>query len=595
MFSRVVLKSRRISLWPNRGPSRRHLVSARLLGAAGMFIVVGLTDVAMTHRGVDASPSSISLDEAFTGSTLADPSKWIALRGGTALEWPCLTGRSQADGQLSVLVGSIQSCANQGGPVSNVGEGVLRLTRHRPLGENPLLSGASAMQYNDALSASEGIDISFSIRMGATNAADGINFFLKDGSNSVNTVGAPGGALGYGVYSGAAGVPGGLLGVGFDAFGSYSWDGISTSPACDGRRGAIRSLPTLAQAKSSIVLRGPDLSANKDGTAGYCYLDGADVTYADAQFQRVRVKVEPYTPGVATTVSVYLAPHANPTLLPIAPTITGQVTLTAATFKFGFAASTGYWSNDHEVRGLVIRPAGPVVTALASTAATGSGTGPTSGGTTLTITGSNIDPGASVTIDGQPCTNVAVTAGGTQLTCETPAGSLGTKQVVVTNPNGGPAFGSFTYVNPAPTVTAVNPSSGVPTGGGTVTLTGTGFISGATVTFGGQSCGSVNVVSSTSLSCVVPAGTDGSTVDVVVTNLGPVSGTGAGLYAYRAAPPTTTTIASSEIASVSSSESVSVLPATGGSTSRMVVSGFVMVVFAGAVFAIRRRMALGLR
>jgi hypothetical protein len=127
------------------------------------------------------------------------------------------------------------------------------------------------------------------------------------------------------------------------------------------------------------------------------------------------------------------------------------MTFTATSFKFGFSASTGYWSNDHEIRGLSIRPAGPTITAIASDGAGGSGTGPTTGGTLLTITGTNLVAGATVTVGGQPCANVVVSGGGTQLTCETPAGSAGSAQVVVTNPNGGPSYGTFTYLESSPT------------------------------------------------------------------------------------------------------------------------------------------------
>jgi len=251
----------------------------------------------------------------------------------------------------------------------------------------------------------------------------------------------------------------------------------------------------------------------------------------------VRVKVDSYTPGSPTVVNVYLAAASSPSLLPLTPTLTQTMTLTATTFKFGFSASTGYWSNDHEIRGLRIRPSGPTVTSLATAASTGSGTGPTSGGTTLTIAGTNIDPAATVTVDGQACTNITVSGDGTQLTCTTPASTLGTKQVVITNPNGGPGFGTFTYVNPTPTVATVSPSSGTPNGGNTVTVVGTGFVDGATVTLGGQPCTNVVVQSSTSLQCVAPPGTDG-VVDVIVTNVGDVSGTGGGLYTYATSPAT---------------------------------------------------------
>lgn len=65
-------------------------------------------------------------------------------------------------------------------------------------------------------------------------------------------------------------------------------------------------------------------------------------------------------------------------------------------------------------------------------------------------------------------------------------------------------------------ITAVSPSSGTPSGGTTVTITGTGFQAGATVKFGTNDGTSVNVISATSITAVSPAGT--GTVHITVTN-----------------------------------------------------------------------------
>ena len=59
--------------------------------------------------------------------------------------------------------------------------------------------------------------------------------------------------------------------------------------------------------------------------------------------------------------------------------------------------------------------------------------------------------------------------------------------------------------NPAPTVTGITPSSG-PAGGGTaVTITGTGFLAGATVKLGGTAASNVVVASSTSITATTAA------------------------------------------------------------------------------------------
>jgi len=72
----------------------------------------------------------------------------------------------------------------------------------------------------------------------------------------------------------------------------------------------------------------------------------------------------------------------------------------------------------------------------------------------------------------------------------------------------------------APTLTSIFPASNISAGGALVTLTGTNFIAGATVTIGGNSCTTLTVVSGTSITCYAPPGTAGTTVDVVVTTSG---------------------------------------------------------------------------
>ena len=91
----------------------------------------------------------------------------------------------------------------------------------------------------------------------------------------------------------------------------------------------------------------------------------------------------------------------------------------------------------------------------------------------------------------------------------------------------------------APTVTAVNPSSG-PTGGGTpVTITGTNFTGATTVKFGSNNAASYTIDSSTQITATSPAGSAG-TVDVTITAAGGTSATGAfDHFTYVAAPTVT--------------------------------------------------------
>ena len=96
--------------------------------------------------------------------------------------------------------------------------------------------------------------------------------------------------------------------------------------------------------------------------------------------------------------------------------------------------------------------------------------------------------------------------------------------------------GSSPPPNPAATVAAISPISGSANGGTAVTITGTGFLSGASVKLGGTAATGVTVVSSTSITATTPAHAAG-TVDVVVTNTDGQSGTLIGGYTYTVRRP----------------------------------------------------------
>ncbi len=172
--------------------------------------------------------------------------------------------------------------------------------------------------------------------------------------------------------------------------------------------------------------------------------------------------------------------------------------------------------------------------------------GSESGGTPVTIAGTNFDGIGSVTFGGTEAESFSVNPAGTSISAIAPPGVLGTVDVVVTAEGGTSAINAsdeFTYDIPVPVVTAVTPNAGTTTGGGSVTISGTGFIAGATVKFGSNSA-TVNSINPTAISAVVPAGSAGP-VDVTVTTTGGTSVTsGADQYTYQSGvnPPTTPTI-----------------------------------------------------
>jgi len=183
----------------------------------------------------------------------------------------------------------------------------------------------------------------------------------------------------------------------------------------------------------------------------------------------------------------------------------------------------------------------PSITAVAPAS------GPTSGGTIVSITGPGFTTGATVSFGTTAATAVTV-AGAGSMTATAPARSAGSVDLVVANSDGqsGRLTGAFTYIGSAPppppppmpvapTITTIAPTSATTAGGTTVTLTGTGFAAGATVSFDGTAASSVVVASATSITATTPPHGAGG-VDVVVTNSDGLSGRLNGGFTY-AAPP----------------------------------------------------------
>jgi hypothetical protein len=170
--------------------------------------------------------------------------------------------------------------------------------------------------------------------------------------------------------------------------------------------------------------------------------------------------------------------------------------------------------------------------------------GPTSGGTAITITGSGFSAGATVVIgQGNGSGNGAVAAKNvtvvspTQITATTGSGAkAGTWNLMVITAGGTSAANSgdyFTYNAPpvVPSVSRVSPTSGPRAGGTTITITGKGFVAGATVVIGqGNGAGTgaiaatnVTVVSSTQITATTGGGAKAGTWNLMVITAGGTS------------------------------------------------------------------------
>jgi IPT/TIG domain len=173
----------------------------------------------------------------------------------------------------------------------------------------------------------------------------------------------------------------------------------------------------------------------------------------------------------------------------------------------------------------------PQVTAVAPPS------GSSLGGTSLTISGSAFAPGATVKVGGVSASTVSFVNSG-MLTAITGPHAGGLVDVTVRNADGQTSTlsNAFTYTAAAPpAVSSIFPYSGSTLGGTAVTITGTGFSNGATVTIGGQPPTNVTVVNPTTVVAATVAGPMG-TADVAVTNPDSQNASLANAFTYVSTP-----------------------------------------------------------
>ena len=307
---------------------------------------------------------------------------------------------------------------------------------------------------------------------------------------------------------------------------------------------------------TSRVITTPDGDIAEDKVVTTAGSNSATATLSSGAWVMQMVAFGALT-GPAPTVTG-VSPNNGTTAGGTAVTITGTNFAVGATVTFGTAAAT----NVVVVSGTQITATTPAGSAGAVTVTVGNpggqsgglanaytyiapptvtsvspSTGPTAGGTAVTITGTNFAAGATVKFGSTAASSVTV-VNSTTITATTPAGSLGAVAVMVTNSNGlsGTLASGFTYLAP-PTVTSVSPSTGTTAGGTSVTLTGTNFAVGATVTFGAAAASNVVVVNSTTITATTPAGSAGA-VTIKVTVSGQ-SGSLTSGYTYVVVPTVT--------------------------------------------------------
>jgi hypothetical protein len=251
---------------------------------------------------------------------------------------------------------------------------------------------------------------------------------------------------------------------------------------------------------------------------------------------------------VVTSISPTFGPAAGQTVV----TVSGKGFTGATAVKFGNSSASGFTvTSDTSITATA--PAGTgtadvTVTTPAGTSATNPldvftyaptvtgispSSGPTTGGTPVTITGTGFPGTTAVMFGTNAATSVNVVTP-SSISAVAPAGSLGDVHITVTTPAGTSITSGADKYTYRISVTGISPSSD--SSGKVVNLVGGGFTGATAVNFGTTPASSFTVVSDTSITATVPVGT--GTVDVTVT--GP-SGTSATTvsdrFTYASGPP----------------------------------------------------------
>ena len=222
------------------------------------------------------------------------------------------------------------------------GQGWLRLTSN-------VGNQAGYAYYDYAFHSSYGIVVSFEYVSWGGTGADGVGFFLFDGSTQNFNIGDVGGSLGYANGCSVNGLSNAYVGIGLDEYGNFA------NPADRCKNGG----PGLTV--DSVTVRG-----SGNGTLGYAWLTtvsvgsygGIDITgtstrpvLTGANYRKVLMTI---TADKKLTVSVQFG-ASNPYTTLIneynLATAPGQVAL-PETLKLGFFASTGGSTNYHEIRNI---------------------------------------------------------------------------------------------------------------------------------------------------------------------------------------------------------------------------------------------------
>jgi serralysin len=199
---------------------------------------------------------------------------------------------------------------------------------------------ASFVVFNTPVARADGFRVEFDFYAYGGTGGDGVSFIVLDGASNPTSSGGFGGSLGYAQRDGQSGIQGGYLGIGFDKFGNFS------NPT-EGRVGG----PGLVQ--DAIAVRGSQATE-------YKYLGGTSLAQLGATIDErttnrdiAKRKAAVALDG-AGNLTVQFDLNRNGTFEADELLITRNVIndgngALPSSFRFGFAASTGNFTNVHEI------------------------------------------------------------------------------------------------------------------------------------------------------------------------------------------------------------------------------------------------------
>ena len=334
-------------LYRRRFRNSRRLLSFLLLIAPALLLLA-------TPR--PSLAATVLLDEPFTGTAVNG--SWTFGRSSTA-DFACLT----AGGTFGC--GATTGGGNTGTLPDASGAGTLRLTNNKQ-------DQAGFAISNTAIPAGSGLDIRFDSFAYGGSGADGITFFLIDGSFSPATAGTFGGSLGYAQKTSngpGPGIAGGYIGVGIDEYGNFANASEGRGTGCTAPIGTPGSAGRVASGLSAdyVTVRGAEFglgTGSPDPARGYCYLASGQVSGS----------LDSPAPGATTragatkhTVHITLSPQNVLTVEIDGTVILAGLDLDSvpgqpdfpASFKLGFAGATGGSTNYHEIQNLKVLALNP--------------------------------------------------------------------------------------------------------------------------------------------------------------------------------------------------------------------------------------------